>query len=320
MPPRSSVFCGLWIPLVTPFKIDGSVDHPALTTLVQHYVDVGVHGLVVCGSTGEAAALDDTEQLAALATVLQASGECPVVMGISGYNLPQTQTWIRTLNRYPLAGLLVAPPHYIRPSQAGVIEWFQTLADASATPMVIYDIPYRTGVTLNTETLLQLAAHPNIQAVKDCGGDIVKTLTLIADGRLNVLTGDDIQMFATLAQGGHGAIAASAHLQTARILEMLAHLQAGKLADARVHWHALVPLIHLLFAEPNPAPVKALLADRGFIPGGLRAPMQAVSPALLAQLRTTLQRVEATPGCWRAGDAGHHGDPCAPTTAARRRS
>ena len=291
---ESNIFRGLWIPLITPFQADGQVDHPALEALVHHFVDQGVHGLIACGSTGEAAALDDAEQLAVLATVLQACDGCPVMMGISGYHLPQTQAWIRTLNESPLAGLLVAPPHYIRPSQSGVIEWFETLADTSVVPLVIYDIPYRTGTTISTDTLMQLAAHPRIQAVKDCGGDIVKTLALIADGRLNVLTGDDIHMFATLAQGGHGAIAASAHVQTPRFLTMLQQIQAGELAQARAHWHALVPLVHLLFAEPNPAPVKALLAGQGLIHGSLRAPMQAISDSLQARLQQTLQKVEAT--------------------------
>ena len=181
--PSSRDFSGLWIPLITPFAGD-AVDHPALTRLVQHYAAAGVNGFVVCGSTGEAAALDKHEQLAVLDTVLAAAGALPVVMGLSGYHLGQPIAWVKELAQRPIAGLLVPPPHYIRPAQAGLVQWFTALADASGTPLVVYDIPYRTGCHITLETLLALAAHPNVQAIKDCGGDAGKTQALITDGRL----------------------------------------------------------------------------------------------------------------------------------------
>ncbi len=163
-------FQGLWIPLVTPFH-DGAVDHPALAKLTTRLATQGVAGLVACGSTGEAAALDEAEQLAVLETVLGAAQGLPVVMGLSGYHLGQTLEWVRTLAQYPVAGLLVPAPHYIRPSQEGLLHWFRTLADASTVPLIVYDIPYRTGASLTTETLLMLADHPRIRAIKDCGGN-----------------------------------------------------------------------------------------------------------------------------------------------------
>jgi 4-hydroxy-tetrahydrodipicolinate synthase len=156
-------FSGLWIPLVTPFR-DGAVDHAALAALTRRLAADGVAGFVVCGSTGEAAALDEAEQLASLDTVQAAAGGLPVVMGLSGYHLGKTTAWVRKLSERPLAGLLVPAPHYIRPSQAGLLEWFRAIADASSVPVLIYDIPYRTGATLSRETLLALAAHPRIRA------------------------------------------------------------------------------------------------------------------------------------------------------------
>lgn len=193
-------FSGLWIALVTPFK-DGAVDHPALAALTARLCADGVAGFVACGSTGEAAALDKAEQLQVLETVLGAAQGLPVVMGLSGYHQGQMLEQVRALAHYPVAGLLVSAPHYIRPSQEGLLHWFRTLADASAAPLLIYDIPYRTGATITTETLLALAAHPRIQGVKDCGGNPAKTQALIADGRLQVLTGEDAQIFHTLALG-----------------------------------------------------------------------------------------------------------------------
>lgn len=282
-PAIDTVFNGLWIPLVTPFQ-DGAVDHPALATLTTALARDGVAGFVACGSTGEAAALDKPEQLAVLETVLAAAQGRPVVMGLSGYHLGQTVEWVQTLAQYPLAGLLVPAPHYIRPSQDGLLLWFRTLADASAVPLIVYDIPYRTGATLDTNTLLALAGHPRICAIKDCGGNPTKTQALIVDGRLAVLAGEDAQMFATLALGGQGAIAASAHWQAPRFIQLVALLRAGNLPEARRVWQTLLPWVEVCFAEPNPAPLKAVLAHAGWMRNELRAPMMPASAALEQRL------------------------------------
>jgi 4-hydroxy-tetrahydrodipicolinate synthase len=271
------VFSGLWIALVTPFK-DGQVDHPALHRLVKKLGDDGATGFVACGSTGEAAALDEAEQLAVLDTVLAASGGRPVVMGVSGYHMPQMLDWVRQLGSKPIAGLLVPAPVYIRPSQAGLLHWFEAIADVSTVPVLVYDIPYRTGARIECETLQKLARHPNIQAIKDCGGDTHKTQTMIADGQLQVLAGEDTQMFSTTAQGGAGAISAAAHVHTNRFARVLQLLKASELQAAQQLWMPLVPLIEGLFAEPNPALVKAVLAHQGLMSGELRAPMMAATP------------------------------------------
>jgi 4-hydroxy-tetrahydrodipicolinate synthase len=282
---RNHNFSGLWIPLVTPFASDGSVDHAALTALVRRLRKAPIAGLVACGSTGEAAALDKTEQLAVLDTVLQAAQGLPVVMGVSGYHLPQMQAWVRQLQEgRALAGLLVPAPHYIRPGQDGIVQWFHSIADASRVPLIVYDIPYRTGVQITRDTLLTLAAHPGIQALKDCGGDAAKTQALIADGRLQLLAGEDAQLFSTVAAGGAGAIAASAHIETARFCDVLSLLAKGQLVEARVHWQELAPVIEALFAEPNPAPLKAMLAQQGEMANVLREPMMPASPALTQRL------------------------------------
>lgn len=276
-------FSGLWIPLVTPFR-DGAIDHAALATLTRRLAADGVAGFVVCGSTGEAAALDEAEQLASLDTVLAAASGLPVVMGLSGYHLGKTTAWVRKLSERPLAGLLVPAPHYIRPSQAGLLEWFRAIADASAVPVLIYDIPYRTGAPLSRETLLALAAHPRIRGIKDCGGDMAKTRALIADGRLQVLSGEDHQVFSTVAEGGAGAIAASGHVQTKRFVQVLRLLADNRLAEARAEWQPLQPLIEMLFAEPNPGPLKALLAHGGAMRDELQSPMTRASEGLRERL------------------------------------
>lgn len=287
-PSRQPLFSGLWIALVTPFK-DGAVDHPALAALTTRLRAQGVSGLVACGSTGEAAALDKAEQRQVLETVLAAAQGLPVVMGVSGYHQGQVLEQVQVLAPYPLAGLLVSAPHYIRPSQEGLLHWFGTLADASAAPLVVYDIPYRTGATIATETLLALAAHPRIRAVKDCGGNPAKTQALIADGRLQVLAGEDAQILHTLALGGAGAISASAHWQTPRFVELMEQLRASDLPAARRVWQALWPWIEACFAEPNPAAIKVMLAQAGEMRNELRAPMMAASGALVQRLQALAQ-------------------------------
>jgi len=281
-------FSGLWIPLVTPFD-QGKVDHSALKRLVMHYKGSGIAGLVVCGSTGEAAALDEDEQLATLQTVMTQAPGLPVVMGLSGYHLGKMAARIKALGTLGLAGILLPAPSYIRPSQAGLVEWFAALADASAVPVILYDIPYRTGSRLDLETILTLADHPRIQALKDCGGDPAKTQALIADGRLQVLAGEDVNILSTVAQGGRGAIAAAAHLHTARFVEVLRRVQAGDMAGAEALWAPLQPLIEELFAEPNPGPLKALLAGQGLLRNELRSPMTSASAELVGRL----QRLDA---------------------------
>jgi 4-hydroxy-tetrahydrodipicolinate synthase len=282
---ESSPFRGLWIPIVTPFR-DGAVDHDALATLTRDLAHAGIAGIVVCGTTGEAPALDEDEQLACLRTVARHAGALPLVMGLSAYHLESARAWVRQVCALArtglpsLQGLLVSAPHYVRPSQAGLRHWFETLADDSTLPIVVYDIPYRTGAVLARETLLELAAHPNIHAVKDCGGDNAKTQALIADGRLAMLAGEDLNVFANAALGGAGAIAATAHVHTRRFVGVMDALAQGELAEARRLWLPLVPMIEALFAEPNPAGVKFLLAQQGWMTSELRAPMTRASAAL----------------------------------------
>lgn len=252
-------YAGIWVPIVTPFADDAarSVDYGALYTLVMRYRALGAAGFVACGSTGEAAALTDQEQADVLDTVRAAADGLPVVMGVSGSALASVRERMLRLAEHRPAAFLIPAPSYIRPSQRGIIEYFTALADASPVPVLLYDIPYRTGAHIDTETLLALAAHPNIHGIKDCGGDADKTQRLIADGRLQVLAGEDAQVFGTLCAGGVGAIIAAAHVRTELFVEMARAVQEQRLNDARRLHHALAPVIRLLFAETNPGPLKA---------------------------------------------------------------
>lgn len=155
-------------------------------------------------------------------------------------------------------------------------------------PLVIYDIPYRTGATLELATLLRLAAHPNIVAIKDCGGSLDKTIALIADGRLAVMAGEDMQALTTLCLGGRGVIAASAHVRPDLYVGLYDAVAGGRIDQARTLFHALAPVIRLLYAEPNPGPVKALLGRLHGFDGAVRAPLVAPDATLLHQLETAV--------------------------------
>lgn len=281
---RHAAYRGLWIPLVTPFRHE-AIDHKALQRLVQHLGACGVRGFVACGSTGEAALMEPHEQDALLATVCEAAAGLPVMVGVSGMRPGAVAARMQTLaKQFPVHAFLLPPPSYIRPSQTGLLHFFEAIADQAPAPLVLYDIPYRTGVKIELPTLLQLAAHPRIQALKDCGGQLSATQALIQDGRLAVLAGEDHAVFSTLALGGAGAIAASAHLLTPAYVALVQALAEDRIEPARALWQRLARLIGLCFAESNPAPLKALLAQQGWLHNELRAPLQPATAGLLASL------------------------------------
>jgi 4-hydroxy-tetrahydrodipicolinate synthase len=279
------------VPLVTPFH-NGEIDFPALQALAHRIAQAGVSGLVVCGSTGEAAALSESEQLAALDAVLDAAPACQVVMGLAGNNLAAVLERMRKIQGRPVAGLLAPAPYYIRPSQAGLIDYFQALANAASVPLIVYNIPYRTGVAIEADTFKAIARHERIVALKDCGGDQMLSMTLIAETKLQLLAGEDHQLLSTLCLGGSGAILASAHLRPDLFVRLAQHVQDGELEEAREIFYRLLPMIQLLFKEPNPGPLKAALAMMGWMGEELRAPMQTASPEMKEQLVPHLKRLE----------------------------
>ena len=274
-------FRGIWLPLVTPLSADGrTVDTAALRRLVQHLAAQGAAGFVACGSTGEAAMLTEAEQAQVLAAAVDAAGGKPVLMGLAGVDAQAIARRAQALAEAQRpAGWLLAPPAYVKPSQAGLVQHFHTVANATPLPLVAYDVPARTGVRIQTGTLLALAEHPRIVAVKDCSTDRSAAEAVLADGRLALLGGNDDELFDQLARGAVGGITASAHLATAGFVRLAALLRDGKaLDDARRLWRRLAPVTRAAFAEPNPAVIKGALARQGWLADALRAPMCRAAP------------------------------------------
>jgi len=286
---------GIWIPLITPFR-GGRIDLAALQRLTDDYLAAGIHGLIVGGTTGEPATLSAAEQDAALDAVLETvAGRCPVIAGLSGNDTQALLDRLPALERRSIAGLLSVAPYYTRPAQAGLIAHFGALAEATALPIVLYNIPYRTGVNLELATVQALSAHSNIVGIKDSGGNMSQLMDLIEHTRLNVLAGEDHLIFTTLALGGHGAISAAAHLLPERFVRLYAATQNGDWEAARTLARQLRPLVQALFSEPNPGPIKAVLAREGRIAEELRLPMTPVSAACRETVWEIYQTLRATP-------------------------
>lgn len=289
-------FSGVWLPLITPFR-DGALDEASLRKLLRHYAGQPIDGIILAGTTGESLTLDD-EELRRLVEVSAATldGARPLLLGLSGSDTRKMLKTLGTVASWPIDGYLITCPYYTRPSQEGMRQHFEALADKSARPILIYNIPYRTGVNLSNETLLRLAERPTIVGVKDCCGDAMQSFELIRSKPegFSVLTGEDAQFRTMVAQGADGGILAAAHAQTAGFARVRERLLAGDAAGALEVWRGMTDLVNLMFAEPNPAAIKHWLWLEGLIASPeLRLPMTAASPALAARLAAEHGRRQA---------------------------
>ncbi len=287
-----SQFQGIWIPIVTPFR-KGRVDHPALAQLARHLAEHGVAGLIAGATTGEGALLQPGELEALFATLREAVPQLPVVLGLTQYATRAAVDNARALAALNPDGLLVTAPTYVRPTQQGIHHYFAAITEAADLPVLIYNIPYRSGVDIELETLQQLALDPRIVAVKECGGSLERLTRLVHETPLSILSGEDNQNFAALCLGAQGAIAASAHILPQLHVQVYNLLQQGELAAARSIAVALQPIVRSLFMEPNPAPLKAWLADQGHCTDEVRAPFISASVALRERLRTAWIELQA---------------------------
>jgi 4-hydroxy-tetrahydrodipicolinate synthase len=280
-------FSGVWLPIITPF-VDGEVDYACYERLVDRYVRAGVAGVIPLGTTGESPTVDEAEAEALVErTVAVVAGRAPVVVGVGGNDTRKVVKAVGRLERHPVQGILAVCPYYNRPPQDGLREHFRRVAEATDRPILIYNIPYRTGVNLENETLLALAELPNIAGVKDSSGNLAQSLELL---RLRpkgfaVLTGEDAYYYTMLAHGGDGGVLASAHLETEAFVAVHARMAANDYQGARAIWSRLAPLIPLLFKEPNPMPIKHRLCRDGLIRSAeCRLPLTRVSEALGREL------------------------------------
>jgi 4-hydroxy-tetrahydrodipicolinate synthase len=277
---------GVLLPLVTPFR-EGALDEASLAQLVAHLATSPAAGFVLAATTGEGLVLDDEETKRLVDVTAGAAPNMPLWLGLGGSDTRRLRQRLDATARWPIAGHLVSCPSYTRPSQAGLQRHFEALAHDAVKPLLLYNIPYRTGVNLANDTILALAEHPRIIGIKDCCADAAQSFDLLCrrPPGFAVLTGEDALFYTALTQGADGGILASAQIDPAAFVAVREALSAGDLAGALRRWRALVGLVRLLFAEPNPAPIKHWLWRSGLIASPeLRLPMTGISPALARRL------------------------------------
>jgi 4-hydroxy-tetrahydrodipicolinate synthase len=274
-------FEGVFVPNITPFK-DGEVDEPSLRNLVDFLIDGGATGLIPCGTTGESATLSHDEHIEVIrVTVDQAAGRVPVVPGIGTNDTRETIGLLQRAEQLDVQGYLVVCPYYNRPNQDGIVQHFRAVSEVTDRSILIYNIPARTGRNIEVGTVVELSRIPNIAGIKDASGDINQAMSIITrTSNFYVLSGEDHLLFSICCLGGHGGIMASAHVLARDFVALVEAAAAGDLAEARrIHYH-LLPLVRVMFKEPNPAPAKAAMKLMGVIDSEeLRLPLLSVSAA-----------------------------------------
>jgi 4-hydroxy-tetrahydrodipicolinate synthase len=274
---------GVYLPVVTPF-LNGQVDYDSYIKLLSLYSGKGINGIVALATTGEVSTIEDDEYLKVLEiTVDTVKERIPIYAGISTNSTKKASELIRKLDKYRIAGYLVTSPYYSLPSQQGIYDHFMRVSESTDRSIIIYNIPYRTGRNIENDTIFRLSLSPNIIGIKDCCGNINQTIELIRDRKpgFSVLTGEDSLFYFNIVQGGDGGMLASAHLNTETYLDIFKLVKDNDHASAIQKWNKISKAVPLLFKEPNPAPLKYVLARKGLISSDeVRLPLSKITDSL----------------------------------------
>jgi 4-hydroxy-tetrahydrodipicolinate synthase len=287
-----SIFTGCGTAIVTPFRHDLSLDESALRKLIRRQIDAGIDYLVPCGTTGESPTLSREEHVRVVAiTVEEARGQLPVLAGAGGYNTADVIELGNELEKLGVDGLLSVNPYYNRPTQEGLYQHFKAIAEGVALPIVLYNIPGRTSVNIETPTLRRLADIDNIVAVKEASGNISQMAAVChaMPDDFDVLCGDDAITIALIALGGRGIISVTSNEIPAEMTQ-IAHLAMdGDFAGARAMQRAWMPLMEVNFIESNPIPLKTAMAMMGLLEPVWRLPMTPPSAETRARVEAVLR-------------------------------
>jgi 4-hydroxy-tetrahydrodipicolinate synthase len=288
------MFRGAMTALVTPFR-RGEVDHAALAELVEAQIAAGIHGLVPCGSTGESATLTHEEHVEIVrAVVRQARKRVPVIAGTGSNSTGEAIRLTRGAEEAGADAALLISPYYNRPTQEGIYRHYAAVADMTGLPLILYNIPGRTGSNITPETIARLARLPTVAGVKEASGNLAQVQQIIDESGPDfaVYSGDDILTLPIMAAGGRGVIAVGANLMPRAYAELTDALLAGDLERARMHNHRLLPLMMAMTLEVNPIPVKTALAMMGQCTGEFRLPLTPMGASARAQLDDVLREYE----------------------------
>lgn len=287
-------FNGTGVALVTPFRKDGSVDFKSLEKLVNHVITGGVDYIVALGTTAETPVLSKDEKQAIVNLIIEVNNKrVPVILGVGGNN---THELINTLQTYSPEGvdaILSVTPYYNKPSQEGIFQHYKALAQASPLPLILYNVPGRTGINMSAETCLKLAAEcgKQIIAVKEASGNFTQIMSILKNktGHFKLISGDDALTFPILSLGGSGVISVVANAFPEEFSTMVKLALEGKINESRKLHYRLLPVCDLAFAEGSPAGIKAFLDVLGIVPNYLRLPLVHVSRELYKKVETAVK-------------------------------
>jgi 4-hydroxy-tetrahydrodipicolinate synthase len=287
-------FQGTGTAMITPFKSDGSVDEKALRRFVDFQIDGGVDMLLPCGTTGEGATLDENETDRVLQIVIEQSRRrVPIILGAGSNSTAKAVQMTKRARRAGADGVLSVGPYYNKPTQQGYYEHFKAIAEADDIPVIVYNVPGRTGGNIEARTMLRLAEIPNIVAVKEASGNLGQIMEIIRDAPTDfrVLSGDDALALAVVAVGGDGVVSVVSNETPSMMSGMMDAALEGNLSKAREFHYKMLPLMNINFIESNPIPAKAALAMMGLIEENYRLPLVRITPANREKLAKVVEEL-----------------------------
>jgi len=274
-------FTGVGTALVTPFTKSAALDEAAVRRLGRRQIDAGIHFLCPCGTTGESPTLTDAEKLRIVEIlVAEAGGRVPILAGAGGYNTKEVIELAREMEKRGASGFLSVTPYYNKPTQEGLYQHYKAIADSTALPIVVYNVPGRTGVNVEIATLARLAQIPNIVGVKEASGNVTQMVDVCRSvpGSFLVLSGDDALTLPLMSVGGRGIISVASNEIPAEMAQMVEAAERNDFAAARAVHDRIVALMQINFIEANPVPVKAAMAAMGLLEETYRLPMCPPKP------------------------------------------
>lgn len=285
------MFKGVFTAIVTPFK-NGRIDEKALKKLIEFQIENGADGIVACGSTGESATLSFKEHIEVIEIVSEfAYGKIKVIAGTGSNNTVEAARLVREAEKFKIDGHLQIAPYYNKPTQEGLYLHFKTIAQNCSMPVILYNVPSRTAVNILPETVLRLAEIDKIVGIKEASGSIDQATAILrkAPERFCVLSGDDALTLPIIAVGGHGVISTVSNVAPKDMVSMTNYALENDFKSAKEINFRILPLIHAMFIETNPIPVKKALNIMGFIENEIRLPLSEPSDAIAERIRTALK-------------------------------
>lgn len=290
---KTPIFTGSGLAMITPMNPDGSVNYTEIDRILEDQIAAHTDAIIACGTTGEASTLDDQEHLDVIGHVVKrVAGRIPVIAGTGSNNTAHAVMMSKEAADLGADGLLVVTPYYNKTSQSGLIASYTAIADATDLPVIMYNVPSRTGVNIAPETAKALSAHPKINAIKEASGNIsqVAKIAALCGDELNIYSGNDDQIVPLLSLGGKGVISVLAHVAPQQTHDICQLWFDGKTTESTALQLELLDLCNVLFCDVNPIPVKAAMNMLGYNAGECRLPLVSTSEANLAKIRAELTK------------------------------